>query len=269
MSSDPAPKSANAAQFNETTDDVFGRIAWRYDLLCDVFSLGIHRLWKRRVAALIARESWVDLLDAASGTGDVVLRVVRLHDLKPHQRVVVSDISPQMLAIARERGARLGVALEFHLLDAHAMPTVPGASVDLYSISLGLKICERHRVLREAFRVLRPGGRLIALEASSISWRWLHRAYLVYMRVCLPLVGWVATGGDASAYRYLLKGIHDFPDAEAFAEELEAVGFEQVTFERMCLGVAAIHVARKPLSAPAGTVVASVSPQVGDGTRQA
>jgi ubiquinone/menaquinone biosynthesis methyltransferase len=239
-------ETANAANFHTQADDVFGRIASRYDLLSDLFSFGIHRLWKRRVATLIASESWTNLLDAAAGTGDVVLQVARHQHLQAQQKIVASDISPQMLAIARTRAARLGVALEFRILDAHAMPEIADASVDLYSISLGLKICERAQVLREALRVLRPGGRLIALEASNIRWRWLHRAYLAYMAFCMPVIGWVATGGDASAYRYLLKGIQDFPGAEALAVEMAGLGFEEVSFERLSLGIVAIHIARKP-----------------------
>lgn len=236
----------NAADFHTQEDDVFGRIAARYDLLSDLFSFGIHRLWKRRVAALITTEPWTNLLDVAAGTGDVVLKVARRQGLLPDQKIVASDISPQMLAIARRRATRLKVPVEFRVLDAHAMPSIADDSVDLYSISLGLKICERKLALREALRVLKPGGRFIALEASNIAMGWLHRAYLGYMAVCMPVIGWVATGGDASAYRYLLKGIQDFPTAEELAAELRDMGFAEVSFERLSLGIVAIHVARKP-----------------------
>jgi ubiquinone/menaquinone biosynthesis methyltransferase len=237
--------SPNAAHFRTEVDDVFGRIASRYDLLSDLFSFGIHRLWKRRVATLIGGESWSDLLDAAAGTGDVVLRVIGGKRLLPHQKIIVSDISPQMLAIAQRRAGK-SLALDFRTLDAHCMPSIADASVDMYSISLGLKICDRTRIYGEAMRVLRPGGRFVALEASNIDWSWLHRAYLAYMAVCMPVIGWIATGGDASAYRYLLRGIQDFPTAEALAVELAGRGFEEVSFERLSLGIVAIHVARKP-----------------------
>jgi ubiquinone/menaquinone biosynthesis methyltransferase len=185
------------------------------------------------------------MLDAAAGTGDVVLRVARHQGIGAGQSVIVSDISPQMLAIALRRAA-WPQSLEFRVLDAHAMPAIGENSVDLYSISLGLKICDRHRVVQEALRVLRPGGRFVALEASHIVWPWLHRAYLRYMGVCMPTIGWLATGGDASTYRYLLKGVQDFPSGEDFAAELAAAGFADVRFERLTLGIVAIHLARKP-----------------------
>jgi SAM-dependent methyltransferase len=122
----------------------------------------------------------------------------------------------------------------------------PGGSVDAYSISLCLKIFNRSRVLDEAFRVLRPGGRLIVLEASNIPWKPLHLAYLSYMSICMPALGWLAMGGDSSAYTYLLRGIRGFPTAEALALEIREHGFEDVAFERRSLGIVAIHSARKP-----------------------
>lgn len=242
----PSIPSSNAAEFVTQNDDVFGRIANRYNLLCDLFSFGIHRLWKRKVAGRIAQELWTSMLDAASGTGDVVLQVAQHQQIQPQQSIIVSDISSAMLAVAQQRAGALSKLFDFRILDAHAMPSIPDDSIDLYSISLGLKICERTQVLREALRMLRPGGRLITLEASNIVWPWLHQAYLIYMQFCMPIIGWVATAGDSSAYRYLLKGIQDFPGAEILAAEIESIGFENVAFERLSLGIVAIHTARKP-----------------------
>lgn len=244
MDSETTP-AENAAEFSWQHDDVFGRIASRYDLLCDVFSFGIHRFWKRAVARRIASEDWNVLLDGASGTGDIVLRLLA-HQETSGRTVIASDISPKMLAIAQRRLKSHGDKVRFTVMDAEAMTSVADASVDAYSISLCLKICNRRRALEEAFRILRPGGRLIVLEASNIRWNWLNRAYLAYMSVCMPALGWLATGGDASAYRYLLHGIREFPTAEALAVELRGHGFEDVLFERHSLGIVAIHTGRKP-----------------------
>ena len=238
----------NAAEFDTQRDDVFGRIASRYDLLCDLFSLGIHRLWKQRVAQVIAGEHWSLLLDCATGTGDIILRILKHTEIKQGQKIIASDISPQMLAIAQKRVGKANSFITFRVLDAHFMPEIPDESVDLYSISLGLKICERKKVLQEALRLLRPGSRLVVLEASSIKWRWLHRIYLLYMNLCMPVIGWIATGGDSSAYKYLLNGIEKFPTAEEFARELASLGFREISFERLALGIVAIHTARKPIA---------------------
>lgn len=236
---------ANAAEFAWQGDDVFGRIAGRYDRLCDLFSLGIHRLWKRRVAETIAAEPWTTLLDGATGTGDIILRVLP-RIAGAGRTIVASDVSLHMLAIAERRLATHRAAVELRQLDAEHMPEMADASVDAYSMSLGLKICDRRLALKEAWRVLRPGGRLILLEASHMPWPVLHRLYLSYMSVCMPVLGWLATGGDASAYRYLLQGIREFPAAPALAEELVGHGFEQVAYEHLSLGIVAIHTARKP-----------------------
>lgn len=237
--------SANAAEFVWQSDDVFGRIASRYDLLCDVFSFGIHRLWKRRVARVIAHEPWTSLLDGATGTGDIILRVLA-HEEVAGRSVIASDVSAPMLSIAQRRLAGRGDQVQIQQLNAESMPSVPSASVDAYSISLALKICNRRLALQEALRVLRPGGRLVVLEASNIPWKPLQSLYLAYMSLCMPALGWLATGGDASAYRYLLQGIREFPSAEQLGAELEALGFCDVKFERQSLGIVAIHTARKP-----------------------
>ena len=238
--------SENAAEFAWKSDDVFGRIASRYDLLCDVFSFGIHRLWKRRVARTIAAEPWQTLLDGATGTGDIILRVLAREETNG-RTIIASDVSAPMLAIAERRLASHRSRVAIRQLDVEAMPAVAAQSVDAYSISLCLKICNRGLALAEALRVLRPGGRLIVLEASNIPWQLVQRAYLLYMSICMPVLGWLATGGDASAYRYLLHGIKDFPSAEQLAVELERIGFRDVKFQRLSLGIVAIHTARKAL----------------------
>ena len=243
----------NAAEFAWQNDDVFGRIATRYDGLCDAFSFGIHRLWKRRVAKRIANEEWNTLLDGATGTGDIILRVIAGASTQG-RTIIASDVSTRMLAIAEQRLSKFPAVVSLRQLDAENMPSIPTQSVDAYSISLGLKICNRRLALQEALRVLKPGGRLIVLEASNIPWGLLHRAYLTYMAACMPALGWLATGGDASAYRYLLQGIRDFPTAEGLARELVNHGFEDVAFERLSLGIVAIHTARKPRETPVSSV---------------
>lgn len=240
----------NAASFDAKADNVFARISQRYDQLCDVFSLGIHRLWKRRIASKIVQSPGAVVFDAASGTGDIPLRIRRLLSRWPHEEkiIVASDICPEMLAIARRRiaGGEPSLTIEEH--DAHDLRAVASNSIDIYSISFGMKICRREQVLAEAFRVLKPGGVFFCLEAARITVAPLHALYLAYMDWCLPIIAWVATGGDRSAYNYLLKGVHEFPDQQTFAGELRQAGFESVGFENLTLGIVAIHEGVKPRS---------------------
>jgi ubiquinone/menaquinone biosynthesis methyltransferase len=239
----PVVESANAAAFDPEADDVFARIAGRYDRLCDVFSVFAHRLWKSRIAKLIARERGVVALDVAAGTGDIPVRLLRRSG--GPNRIIVSDICPQMLAQA-EKKLSGSARVELRLLDAHHLD-VPDASIDTFSISFGMKICDRARVMDEAVRVLKPGGVFYCLEAARIPFEPLHQLYLAYMDWCLPLIGRVATGGDASAYAYLLRGVHDFPRQHEFAAEIRKCGFVYVSFENLTFGIVAIHRGIKPL----------------------
>ena len=241
----------NAALFDGASDDVFTRIAARYDLLCDLFSLGIHRRWKRRMSRRICAAPWKTMLDVAAGTGHIALRVIGNLAPDEDRTCVVSDICPAMLDIAKRRAGAAASGVDFRVLDAHRLAGIESGSVDLYAISLGLKICNRDLVLAEAWRVLRPGGLFICLEASRIPVRMVYAAYLAYMELCMPVIGWAATGGDASAYHYLLKGVRDFPGAAELAGEIASHGFVDVSYERMSLGIVAIHVASKPAPSPA------------------
>lgn len=243
-----SPEGANAAAFTAERDDVFSRIAGRYDLLCDLFSLMIHRAWKQHMARRVLAHDWRDMLDAASGTGAIALRVARAMPEGAGRRITVSDICHNMLAVAQRRAGPRPLPLTFRHLDAEALVEIPDGSIDLYTISFAMKICDRTKVMREAFRVLKPDGWFLCLEASDIPFRPLQLAYLAYMTACMPVIGSIATGGDHSAYDYLLRGIHAFPGADAFAAEMAAQGFAEVTFRRLSLGIVAIHEGRKPLT---------------------
>jgi ubiquinone/menaquinone biosynthesis methyltransferase len=219
----------NAAAFRPAEDNVFARIAGRYDRLCDVFSLGIHRLWKRAIARRMAAHPGLVVLDAASGTGDIPLRLLRgFPQSMRGRRLLVTDLCPQMLAIAKAKLA--AYPAEIAVADCECLAGIAPDSIDLYSISFGMKICDRHRVVAEALRVLRPGGTFFCLEAARIPVPFVHAAYLRYMEWCLPLIGRIASRGDASTYNYLLNGVREFPAQRAFADELRAAGFTDVVY---------------------------------------
>jgi demethylmenaquinone methyltransferase/2-methoxy-6-polyprenyl-1,4-benzoquinol methylase len=237
--------ATNAAEFDASTDDVFTRIAGRYDRLCDVFSVFAHRYWKAAMVRQIAQDPASLLLDVASGTGDIALRVAARAGANA-KRVIASDVCPAMLAIAKRKAVTRRLSVDFRLLDAHRLNEIADESVDAYAISFGMKICDRPLVLREALRVLRPGGTFYCLEASRIPVPVVHAAYLKYMDWCLPLIARIATDGDHSAYDYLLRGIHDFPGAPALAREMGAFGFEDISYRYLTFGIVALHAARKP-----------------------
>lgn len=251
----PGPDTVeNAAAFSPQQDDVFARIAGRYDFLCDVFSFRIHRLWKSRMASRILEQPADLVLDVASGTGDIPQRVRRAAGRNPDRsgpsQLLVTDLCPQMLEIAKRKLGAPSATLCYALADAHDLRGIEPGTVDLYSISFAMKICDRQRVLSEAMRVLRPGGWFFCLEAARIPNAAVHAAYLAYMSWCLPLIGRLAANGDRGAYDYLLTGIREFPPPREFADEIASHGFEDVNYETLSLGIVALHRARKPTGGP-------------------
>ena len=239
----PQP-TENAAAFSQRHDNVFARIAHRYDRLCDVFSLGIHRIWKSAMATRMSAHLSESVLDVASGTGDIPLRLLK-RGLSP-EALWVTDLCPQMLAMAEHKLAARGNGLRLAICDAENLKEFGDATFDAYSISFAMKICDRKKIIDEAFRVLKPGGRFYCLEAARIPFAPIHAAYLAYMDWCMPLIGRLAADGDASAYVYLLRGVHQFPDQDAFAEELRQAGFASVSYQNLTFGIVALHEATKP-----------------------
>jgi demethylmenaquinone methyltransferase / 2-methoxy-6-polyprenyl-1,4-benzoquinol methylase len=152
-----------------------------------------------------------------------------------------------MLALAKRKAGDRTLKIDFRHWNVHQLTEVANSSVDAYAISFGMKICDRVLVLQEAFRVLKPGGRIYCLEASRIPVGFIHSAHLCYMDWCLPLIARIATGGDRGAYDYLLRGVHDFPSAPLLAREIESFGFQDASYRYMTFGIVALHVATKPV----------------------
>jgi demethylmenaquinone methyltransferase/2-methoxy-6-polyprenyl-1,4-benzoquinol methylase len=219
---------------------VFASVARRYDLMNDAMSLGVHRLWKDAMLDWLAPWPGMRLLDVAGGTGDIAFRFLARVGGRGH--VTVLDASEDMLAAGRQRreAARYPGALDWVAGDAMALP-FPDAGFDAYTISFGIRNVTRiEDALAEAFRVLRPGGRLLVLEFSHVPEPALRRLYDRYSFAVIPALG-QAIVGDRASYQYLVESIRRFPDQEAFAAMIAAAGFGQVRFRNLSMGIAALH----------------------------
>ncbi len=220
---------------------VFSRVAARYDLMNDLMSGGMHRLWKADLINWLApsHAGRQALLDVAGGTGDIARRF--LDAGHPQSSAVICDISAEMLQAGRGKlGARHGERLAFVQGNAEGLP-FPEKSFDAYTIAFGIRnVTHIEAALSEAFRVLKRGGRLLCLEFSAVQTPMLDTLYDAYsFRVIPKLGGWVA--GDEDAYRYLVESIRKFPDQERFAAMVRAAGFERVQYRNLTGGIAALH----------------------------
>ena len=213
---------------------VFDSVAPRYDLMNDLMSLGVHRLWKREFIAGLEPRPRRTLLDLAGGTGDIAFGW-RARGGGP---VWLTDINPLMLAEARKRPHDDGVS--FMVVDAEAIP-LPDRSADRVSIAFGLRNCtDKPAVLAEARRVLKPGGQFHCLEFSRVQVAALAPGYDAWSFQVLPRLG-RAVAGDADSYQYLAESIRTFPDQEALSAMMRAAGLSRVRHRNLTGGIAAIH----------------------------
>ncbi|MFZ1728010.1 MAG: bifunctional demethylmenaquinone methyltransferase/2-methoxy-6-polyprenyl-1,4-benzoquinol methylase UbiE [Albidovulum sp.] len=218
---------------------VFSRVANRYDVMNDVMSVGVHRLWKDAMMDWLAPRPGQALLDVAGGTGDIAFRFL---NRAPDARAVVLDMTESMLIEGRKRaeGDDLVDRLDWVVGDAMALPFADN-SFDVYTISFGIRNVTRIAdALTEAFRVLKPGGRLMVLEFSQLPNPAMQWAYDRYSFNVIPVMGQIVAG-DRDSYQYLVESIRKFPDQEAFAAMIRQAGFEQVKYRNLTLGVAALH----------------------------
>ena len=219
---------------------MFRRVAARYDLMNDLMSGGIHRLWKEALLDWLAPRRGMHLLDLAGGTGDIAMRF--LHRLDGEGRVTLADINDAMLGVGRDRALDAGWLSEIDWLAADAM-ALPFAdrSFDAVTIAFGIRNVTRiDRALAEARRVLRPGGRFLCLEFSKVVLPVLGQLYDTYSFNVVPLLGRYVARDEAS-YRYLVESIRKFPDQPSFAALMRGAGLEQVRYRNLSGGIAAIH----------------------------
>jgi demethylmenaquinone methyltransferase/2-methoxy-6-polyprenyl-1,4-benzoquinol methylase len=236
--------------FREVADDekqplvdaVFHRVANRYDLMNDLMSGGLHRLWKDAMVAWLnppRRAGWRSL-DVAGGTGDIAFRIVDAS--VGNASATVLDINGSMLAVGRERAEKrhLEDNVDFVEANAEELP-FPDETFDAYTIAFGIRnVPHIDAALAEAFRVLKPGGRFLCLEFSEVDMPILDRIYEEWSFKAIPPIGRMVTG-DAEPYAYLVESIRKFPNQANFADMIRRAGFERVTWRNYSGGIAALH----------------------------
>jgi demethylmenaquinone methyltransferase/2-methoxy-6-polyprenyl-1,4-benzoquinol methylase len=251
MVTDPSPGDTVSFGFKAVPEearqglvnDIFSAVAGRYDLMNDLMSGGLHRLWKDDLIACLAPPRGpqpFQLIDVAGGTGDITERFLRSGG--SGCTATLFDINPEMVAVARKRlaDAGLGERVAFGIGNAEALP-FPDKSFDAYTIAFGIRnVTHIDTALGEAHRVLKTGGRFLCLEFSACDVPLLDRLYDFHSFEVIPRLGHLASG-NAQAYRYLVESIRKFPRQEAFAGMIRAAGFGRVSWRNLTGGIAAIH----------------------------
>jgi demethylmenaquinone methyltransferase/2-methoxy-6-polyprenyl-1,4-benzoquinol methylase len=229
-----------SAEKSSLVRQVFESVAPRYDLMNDLMSVGVHRLWKNALVDVLNPRPGERFLDVAGGTGDIAFRILRRQADRPD--VTVCDINAAMLAVGRDRAVDRGLlkGLAWTTGDAECLP-FPDRSFDGYTIAFGLRnVTDIDKALREAHRVLKPGGRFYCLEFSKVTSAPVGRLYDAYSSRALPFFGRIVAK-DADAYRYLHESIRRFPRQRELGERMRRAGLANVAWRDMTLGVVALH----------------------------
>ncbi len=218
---------------------VFNSVASKYDIMHDVMSVGIHRVWKEAMMDWLAPRAGQKLLDVAGGTGDVSFKFL---GRAGSGHATVLDLTEPMLVEGRKRAeaAAMADSLDWVVGDAMALPFEDN-TFDVYTISFGIRNVTRpQEALNEAYRVLRPGGRLMVLEFSQLPNPMMQKAYDLYSFNVIPRMGQMIAN-DRDSYQYLVESIRNFPDQETFLGMLRTAGFGQARYRNLSLGIAALH----------------------------
>ncbi|MEM9869711.1 MAG: bifunctional demethylmenaquinone methyltransferase/2-methoxy-6-polyprenyl-1,4-benzoquinol methylase UbiE [Pseudomonadota bacterium] len=218
---------------------VFSSVASRYDVMNDVMSVGIHRLWKEAMMDWLAPRAGQKLLDVAGGTGDISFRFLKRAG-RGHATVL--DLTEPMLTEGRKRAEAEAMqdSLDWVVGDAMALPFEDN-TFDVYTISFGIRNVTRPQdALAEAYRVLKPGGRLMVLEFSQLPNDGLQKLYDLYSFNVIPRMGQVIAG-DRDSYQYLVESIRKFPDQQTFLNMVRAAGFENAKYRNLSMGIACLH----------------------------
>ncbi|SLN62735.1 bifunctional demethylmenaquinone methyltransferase/2-methoxy-6-polyprenyl-1,4-benzoquinol methylase UbiE [Ruegeria meonggei] len=218
---------------------VFNSVASKYDVMNDVMSMGIHRVWKDAMMDWLAPRPGQRLLDVAGGTGDISFRFLKRAGFG---HATVLDLTEPMLVEGRQRAEadQMSDSLNWVVGDAMALP-FDDNTFDVYTISFGIRNVTRpQEALNEAFRVLKPGGRLMVLEFSQLPNDGLQKLYDLYSFNVIPRMGKLIAN-DYDSYQYLVESIRNFPDQDTFLEMIRAAGFENAKYRNLSLGIAALH----------------------------
>lgn len=235
-------ESVGVGEKQPKVNEVFHSVARKYDVMNDLMSAGLHRVWKSAFVDWLSppkRPGW-KALDVAGGTGDIAFRILEASG--GHAEVTVLDINSSMLEVGRDRASKKGLSerLDFVEANAEELPFADN-TFNAYTIAFGIRNVPRiDKALSEAFRVLKPGGRFLCLEFSEVELPILDKVYDAWSFNAIPAIGKAVTG-DGESYKYLVESIRKFPDQENFAAMIRNAGFSRVSFRNYTGGIAAAH----------------------------